>query len=120
MGRIEKIISSNLDETQKLAYNFSKNLKAGSVVVFFAPLGAGKTTFIKNIVQNFSKKNIEVTSPTFVYMNIYDTETPIYHFDLYRIKNSSDFINFGFDEYFSNNGICLIEWAENILDILPK
>ena len=115
-----KHISNSLEDTKKIAIEFSKCLKEGSVVAFFATLGAGKTTFINNLINSFSKEDIVVTSPTFVYLNIYNLHLPIYHFDLYRIRNERNFEAMGFNEYFTLNGITLIEWAENIQNILPE
>ncbi|NGX32949.1 MAG: tRNA threonylcarbamoyladenosine biosynthesis protein TsaE [Candidatus Anoxychlamydiales bacterium] len=121
MAKIEKIITSSSEETIKVGMDLSKNLLKGSIVAFLGDLGSGKTTLIKGIVKALSeKKDINVNSPTFVYLNIYDVKIPVYHFDLYRIKNKNEFYSHGFEEYFSSNGICLIEWSENILDILPK
>lgn len=121
MAEIKKIVTKSAEDTIKLGKDLSKNLKKGSIVAFLGDLGSGKTTLIKGIVKALSnKKNVNVNSPTFVYLNIYDVKIPVYHFDLYRIKNKNHFYSLGFEEYFSNEGICLIEWSENILDILPK
>ncbi|NGX34443.1 MAG: tRNA threonylcarbamoyladenosine biosynthesis protein TsaE [Candidatus Anoxychlamydiales bacterium] len=121
MAKIKKIVSNSTKETIQFAKDLSKHLKKGSIVAFLGDLGSGKTTFIKGIVKALSEtKNINVTSPTFVYLNIYGVKIPIYHFDLYRIKDKDHFYEMGFEEYFSSSGICLIEWSENILDILPK
>lgn len=85
-------------------------------------LGAGKTTFVKGIAEELGNCNCDlVTSPTFHYLNTYDTKPNIYHFDLYRLKQAEDFVHLGFLDYLeSNDGICLIEWAEKIFDFLPK
>ena len=97
------------------------NIEDELIIALDSKWGEGKTTFIKGIVKALSEtKNINVTSPTFVYLNIYGVKIPIYHFDLYRIKDKDHFYEMGFEEYFSSSGICLIEWSENILDILPK
>ncbi|NGX48990.1 MAG: tRNA threonylcarbamoyladenosine biosynthesis protein TsaE [Candidatus Anoxychlamydiales bacterium] len=121
MAKIKKIITSSSEETIKVGMDLSKNLRKGSIVAFLGDLGSGKTTFIKGIVKALSeKKDINVNSPTFVYLNIYDVKIPVYHFDLYRIKDKNEFYSHGFEEYFSCSGVCLIEWSENILDILPK
>jgi tRNA threonylcarbamoyladenosine biosynthesis protein TsaE len=117
---VKVIISNSLEDTFSIAKEFSKSLKKNSTVAFFGDLGAGKTTFIKALVNSMSDKNVLVNSPTFVYLNIYDLKIPIYHFDLYRIKNEKQFFDMGFDEYFFQDGICLIEWAENIETILPQ
>ncbi|MFA6118326.1 MAG: tRNA (adenosine(37)-N6)-threonylcarbamoyltransferase complex ATPase subunit type 1 TsaE [Parachlamydiales bacterium] len=121
MAKIKKIITNSFIETINIGIELGKKLPKGSVIAFFGSLGAGKTTLTKGIVEGVtSSKNIEVISPTFTYLNIYNPKHPIYHFDLYRIKNKNHFYAMGFEEYFSSEGICLIEWAENIKEILPK
>jgi tRNA threonylcarbamoyladenosine biosynthesis protein TsaE len=113
-----KIISANAKNTFSLGYNF--NLKKESVIAFLGDLGSGKTTFIKGILSSLGVEEKKVTSPTFTYLNIHSTkDITAYHFDLYRLKGSVDFISMGFHEYF-DKGLCLIEWAERIKDILPK
>ncbi|NGX56695.1 MAG: tRNA threonylcarbamoyladenosine biosynthesis protein TsaE [Candidatus Anoxychlamydiales bacterium] len=115
-----KEISSSVEDTYNIAKDFAKNLKINDVVSFFGNLGAGKTTFIKGLLEGLNYTSSEVNSPTFTYLNIYDTKINIFHFDVYRLKNSNNFLDMGFDEYFSMDGICLIEWADIIEDILPK
>jgi len=119
MAEIKKTITNSYKETINEGKKLAKSLKKGSIVGLFGELGSGKTTLIKGIVQAFCPSN-EVNSPTFTYLNIYSSKIPIYHFDLYRIKNKNHFFAMGFEEYFTNDGLCLIEWAENIKDILPK
>ncbi|NGX63595.1 MAG: tRNA threonylcarbamoyladenosine biosynthesis protein TsaE [Candidatus Anoxychlamydiales bacterium] len=120
MAQITKIVSSSYKETIQIGIDLSKKLRKKNIVAFLGNLGAGKTTLIKGIVKGLSKENINVNSPTFTYLNIYRADIEIYHFDLYRIKDKNAFFSFGFEEYFSKDGITLIEWAENILEILPK
>lgn len=121
MAKIKKIITKSFEETMKFAAGFARSLSKGSVVAFFGDLGSGKTTFIKGLVRGLAKdKKIAVNSPTFIYLNIYKLKFPVYHFDLYRIKNKNHFYAMGFEEYLSSEGICLIEWAENIMEILPR
>ena len=115
-------ISTSEEETKKFALSFMDKLlcKKQKIVAFSGDLGAGKTRFVKGMLLNFSNiHENEVNSPTFTYLNIYSTEPIVYHFDLYRIPNENVFLSMGFDEYFAKDGICLIEWAENILSILP-
>jgi len=116
-------ISESEEETKGFALSFSEKLlqQKTKIVAFSGDLGAGKTRFIKGMLNYFSNvEENEVISPTFTYMNIYPTEPTIYHFDLYRIPNEDVFISMGFEEYFEKDGICLIEWADNISRILPK
>ena len=113
--------SHSLEETTKIAKQLSTKLKKGSCVAFFGELGAGKTTFIKTLVKEINNTDEnQISSPTFTYLNIYKGEIDINHFDLYRIKDKDQFISMGFDEYFDENSICLIEWADKITPILPS
>lgn len=106
--------------TQEIASILAQQTKKGAVLAFFGNLGAGKTTFIRSFVEYFDIPSTAVCSPTFQYLNIYSGTLPIYHFDLYRLQSAADFIELGFDEFFSSDGIVCIEWAERIEKILPK
>ena len=103
-----------------MAQDLAPTLKKGAILAFFGDLGTGKTTFIRYLSELLSGVAPEiVTSPTFQYLNIYNGQQDIFHFDLYRLQNSTDFIHMGFDEMLLGDGICCIEWAERIKDILP-
>lgn len=120
LKRINKITFSE-EETLSIGHLVAKDLKLGAILAFFGDLGTGKTTFIKALAQELIDTHPnEVNSPTFTYLNIYEGKFPVYHFDLYRLKNTQDFLERGFDEYFDADGICCIEWAERIKPILPK
>lgn len=111
--------SSSIQDTNKIAFDFAKQLKAGDVVAFFGNLGVGKTAFIKGIANYFNVKEY-VTSPTFVIVNEYDGDISLYHFDMYKIKDEEALYDIGFFDYINSDGICLIEWSENIERFLPK
>ena len=121
-NRIAKtIISTSPEITQESGKFLGSQLNKNDIVAFFGDLGAGKTTFIKGLVEEVNgTSNNDVTSPTFVYMNIYARAIDLYHFDLYRLRDENQFLQMGFEEYLSNDGICLIEWAEKIKNNLPK
>jgi len=113
-------ITSSAEETVECGYSFGKNLPSGAIVCFFGDLAAGKTTFIKGLVGAVTGCAEEsVNSPTFTYMNIYEGDgCLIYHFDLYRLGGSEEFISKGFDEQLFSGDICCLEWSERIVDIL--
>lgn len=114
-------LSTSLEETFAWGLSLGRKLKAGQVICFYGELGAGKTTLIKAIAEGAAEVSPhEVNSPTYVYLNIYEGTKTIYHFDLYRLGEREEFLGMGFDEYLHGNGICCIEWAECIKDLLPK
>jgi len=117
---MDAFLSYSSTETMKFARSFGSTLPINSVVCFFGDLGAGKTTFIKGLLHGAADLDpSEVQSPTFVYLNIYEGTKTIFHFDLYRLKDSDEFLSMGFDEYFEAGGICCIEWSERISSYLP-
>lgn len=112
------VLSKSAEETQRIGENFAGKLRPGNVVAFFGDLGSGKTTFIKGLCRGLRVVD-EVSSPSFTLINEYAGAIPVYHFDFYRIA-SPDIWELGCDEYFYGDGICLIEWADRILDFLPE
>lgn len=111
--------SNSLDDTLMLGKNLASLLKKGDLVVLSGELGAGKTKFTEGFLK-FFKLEDEISSPTFNIVNEYKKDDiSIYHFDVYRLEDVSEFYEIGGDEYFEN-GICLIEWGELIKDALPK
>lgn len=96
----------------------------GRVFAFDGPMGAGKTTFIRQLCADLGSEDI-VNSPTFAIVNVYDYPTPsgrreIYHFDCYRIKDIREAMDFGAEEYLYSGEYCLIEWPEMIDALLPE
>lgn len=92
------------------------------VFAFDGAMGAGKTTFIKKLVEQMGSVDI-VNSPTFAIVNVYDVEQPhkgeVYHFDCYRLKDIREAIDFGAEEYLYSGDYCFIEWPEKIEALLP-
>ena len=93
------------------------------VFAFDGPMGAGKTTFIKKLVEEMGSNDI-VNSPTFAIVNVYDVEQPyrgeVYHFDCYRLKDIREAMDFGAEEYLYSGNYCFIEWPERIEALLPE
>ncbi len=107
-------------ETINIAKTFAMTLKSGDVVALKGDLGAGKTAFTKGVALAFGVDEA-VTSPTFTIVNQYDGQKlTLYHFDAYRLENVSLSDCDWLDDYFFSDGVCLVEWAENIIDALPK
>ncbi len=111
--------SENEKDTKNFAKSLANLLDKNDVIVLTGDLGSGKTKFVEGILSHFGLEN-EISSPTFTIVNEYEkNKTKIYHFDVYRLEDSSEFYEIGGEEYFEN-GICLIEWGELIQDALPK
>lgn len=114
-----RFVSKNEIDTKNFAKKLASKLKTKDVVVLTGELGSGKTKFVEGFLSYFGLEN-EISSPTFTIVNEYQKDdTKIYHFDVYRLEDSSEFYEIGGEEYFEN-GICLIEWGELIQDALPK
>lgn len=110
-------ISKSPEETLNFGENYAKNLKSGDVVVLNGEMGAGKTVFCKGVARGLGIEE-EILSPTYAYMNDYSGR--LYHFDCYRLKNGAQAEALGLTDYFYAGGVCVIEWAENIKEVLPE
>ena len=88
-------------------------------MAFYGDLGAGKTTMIKGIAAGLGVAEV-VKSPSFVIVTEYAGKLPVYHVDLYRLNENSDFESIGLDSYLEGDGVCLIEWAERAEKVLPQ
>ena len=111
-------ISKNENDTINFACNFAKLLHNGDIIVLTGDLGSGKTKFTQGILKYFDLED-EISSTTFTIVNEYEGRMPLYHFDVYRIGCSEEMYDIGFDEYIDSDGVCIIEWANIIEDILP-
>lgn len=111
--------SHSSEETMNFAANLASQLHIGDVVVLTGELGAGKTKFTEGFLKYFGLDK-EISSPTFNIVNEYKKDDiNIYHFDVYRLEDVSEFYAIGGEEYFSS-GICIIEWGELIEAALPE
>lgn len=112
-------VSKNESETFALGRELAKTLKGGSIVTLYGELGAGKTVFTKGIAAGLGVCD-SVVSPTFTLMNEYEgAALALYHYDAYRLHDAREAQEAGLTEYFGvPNGVCVIEWAENIAEVL--
>lgn len=112
-----EIVTSNEEETVQLAIKIADVLKAGDVIALEGDLGAGKTSFTKGLAKGLGVRR-NVNSPTFTIIKEYLGRLPLYHMDVYRVKNGEE--DLGFEEYFEGSGVTVVEWAHLIADQLPK
>ena len=107
------------EETIELASKIGAVLRRGDVIAYRGGLGAGKTTFTRGLAIGAGLED-EVTSPTFALINEYHGNLDIYHFDMYRIEGTDDLEATGFFDYPMDESVFVIEWSENISEILPE
>ncbi len=113
-------ISNSAKETTRWAKRIAQSLKAKDIICLSGDLGTGKTTFVKGIAQYLKIKEAEVNSPTFTLLNVYEGKIPLYHFDLYRLDNLNEISRLGYEEFFYGDGICVIEWADKLKQLIPS
>ena len=115
----KKIVIKNEEETKKFGKQLCEKLTAGSIVALTGDLGTGKTTLTKAIAAGLGVTDV-ITSPTFNIVKQYDSgRLPLYHFDVYRIGDVDEMYEIGYEEYFFGEGVCVIEWADLIDEIIP-
>ncbi|HAB94345.1 MAG TPA: tRNA (adenosine(37)-N6)-threonylcarbamoyltransferase complex ATPase subunit type 1 TsaE [Lachnospiraceae bacterium] len=117
---IEIFESSSMEDTEKFAYEMAQKAAPGQVYALIGDLGVGKTVFTKGFARGLGIGE-PVNSPTFTILQIYEEgRIPLYHFDVYRIEEPEEMEEVGFDDYVYGDGVCLIEWAGRIEEILPE
>lgn len=114
---IESFCEKDTFESGRL---LAKDCNPGDIVLLNGGLGAGKTVFTKGFGAGLGIKET-IISPTFTIVQVYETgRIPLYHFDVYRVNSAEEMEETGYDDYFFGNGVCLIEWAGLIEDIIPS
>lgn len=115
-----ELIESNCEkDTRDLGFRLGQAAEPGQVYTLVGDLGVGKTVFTQGLAAGLGIEE-PVSSPTFTIVQVYEEgRLPFYHFDVYRIGDIEEMEEIGYDDYFFGNGICLIEWAELIEEILP-
>lgn len=116
-----EVIIRGTDDLDRAAAEFLEKIGDNTLVAFFAHMGAGKTTFTTAICRALGVTD-PVGSPTFAIVNEYMREDgePMYHFDFYRINKLSEAIDIGLDDYLYSGYLCIMEWPENIEELLPE
>jgi tRNA threonylcarbamoyladenosine biosynthesis protein TsaE len=114
-----ELITHSPEQTIQLGRLLGKQLQSGDILALTGELGSGKTCLTRGICEGLGVSD-EVTSPTFVLINEYQGRLPVYHFDFYRLNSEEEIRELGIEDYMNGDGICIIEWAERGLNLLPE
>ena len=113
-----EFITNSPEETEKIGEKLAKALPAGTILAYRGDLGAGKTAFTRGIARGLGIVDI-VTSPTYTIVNEYlSGRLPLFHFDMYRLRSADDLFDIGWEDYLDRNGICAVEWSENVAEAM--
>ena len=113
------IVLKNIGDTERLGKELADGLAPNTVIALIGDLGTGKTALTKAIARGLGITGA-ITSPPFTILQEYDEgRLPLYHFDVYRVSDEEELFEIGFEEYFTKGGVCLIEWADLVEDLLP-
>jgi tRNA threonylcarbamoyladenosine biosynthesis protein TsaE len=116
----KRIVLKNETDTRTLGAKLAAQMKPDQVYALIGDLGTGKTTLAKAIARGLGVTET-LTSPTFTIVQEYGTgRLPLYHFDVYRVNDEDELFEIGLEDYFHKGGVCLIEWADLIEDLLPE
>ena len=111
--------SQNAEQTYEFGKSMGEKAEAGQVYALIGDLGAGKTVFTQGFAAGLSVAG-PVVSPTFTILQVYDDgRLPFYHFDVYRIEEIEEMDEIGYEECFRGDGVCLVEWADRIAELMP-
>ena len=117
---MRKLILKNEDETRAFGLELGASLRKGDIVALIGDLGTGQTALTKYIAEGLGIRET-ITSPTFTIVQEYrQGRLPLYHFDVYRIGDPEEMYELGYEEYFYGDGVCVIEWADLIEELLPE
>ena len=113
-----EFLTNSPEETEKVGAALGRILTPGVVIAYRGDLGAGKTAFTRGLARGLGYAE-PVTSPTYTIVNEYlGGRLPLFHFDMYRLASSDDLWDIGWDDYLDRNGVCAVEWSENVADAL--
>ena len=113
-------ITHSPEETEKIGEALAKSLQPGTVLAYRGDLGAGKTAFTRGLARGLGCKET-VTSPTYTIVNEYlGGRLPLFHFDMYRLASSDDLWDIGWEDYLEREGVCAVEWSENVADAIEN
>ena len=113
---------AGLEDLPRAAKEFLEAIGEHTLVAFYAPMGAGKTTFTTAVCKELGVEEDAISSPTFAIVNEYRGRKgqPIFHFDFYRIDTAAEALDIGLYDYLDSGYLCLMEWPENVENLLPE
>lgn len=119
---MQKIQIAGLEDLERAAGEFLEAIGSNNLIAFYAPMGAGKTTFTTAICKVLGVEEDAISSPTFAIVNEYrgGKGQPIFHFDFYRIERPEEALDIGLYDYLDSGALCLMEWPENVEELLPE
>ena len=113
-----EFITHSPEETEKIGEALAKSLQPGTILAYRGDLGAGKTAFTRGLARGLGCKET-VTSPTYTIVNEdLGGRLPLFHFDMYRLASSDDLWDIGWEDYLDREGVCAVEWSENVQDAM--
>ena len=113
-----EMVSNSVGQTRNMGIKLGKLTAAGDVILLVGPLGAGKTCLTQGIARGLGIHEY-TASPSFVLVREYQGKLPLYHIDLYRLDKIEEVTQLGLDDYLYGNGVCVVEWADKGLGVLP-
>lgn len=119
-GKALKIISPTPQETERIGSLLGTMLIPGDVIALAGELGSGKTTLVRGLAQGMGFLSEEISSPSFTLVNEYQGPLPLFHIDLYRLGDVRELHEIGYEEYISEAGVAVIEWADRIRNAIPN
>ena len=115
-----EFITHSPKKTEKIGEALAKSLQPGTILAYRGDLGAGKTAFTRGLARGLGCKET-VTSPTYTIVNEYlGGRLPLFHFDMYRLASSDDLWDIGWEDYLEREGVCAVEWSENVADAMEN
>ena len=112
-------VSKSEAETERFAESIAKKYQGSPTFLLFGNLGAGKTAFTRGLARGYGSDK-RVSSPTFTLVHEYSGDKTVYHFDLYRLESEEELYDIGFEEYFKEDTVRVIEWPDAFIDFMPE
>jgi tRNA threonylcarbamoyladenosine biosynthesis protein TsaE len=119
-GALLPVETASATATREIGARLAGYLRPGDILALYGDLGAGKTELVRGLCTELGVDERDVNSPTFTIVNEYRSGTlPVFHLDAYRISRLDEFYDLGYEDYFFDEGLTVVEWAENVESLIP-